>query len=92
MQWVGTALRADLGAKVQIGLRPVQRCKGEDSFGSQVSGSGLRSSGAGSGPRPEPETPLHRVGMSALAQPRLTEDGQPYLAVLGRGATAWRPF
>jgi len=26
---VGSALRADLGVKVQIGLRPVQRCKRE---------------------------------------------------------------
>ncbi len=27
LTWVGSALRADLGANVQIGLRPVQRCK-----------------------------------------------------------------
>ena len=42
---VGTAPRAVLGAKVQIGLRPVQRCKRERHF--QVPGLGPRVSGSG---------------------------------------------
>ena len=42
---VGAAPRAALGAKVKIGLRPVQRCKRERHF--QVPGLGPRVSGSG---------------------------------------------
>jgi hypothetical protein len=42
---VGAVPRAALGAKVQIGLRPVQRCKRERYF--QVPGLGPRVSGSG---------------------------------------------
>jgi hypothetical protein len=46
-QWVGTAPRAVLSAKVQIGLRPVQRCKSGThlrvpGLGPQVSGTGYQ--------------------------------------------------
>ena len=93
MHQVGTAPRAVLCAKVQIGLRPVQRCKRErhlqvPGLGPQVSGTGyqvqVRVRG-NSGPEPVPE-PEHLNLAPDRRDPRPEMVSLPTFALLHRSS------